>query len=236
MTSLRDRNFALHALLYSQTKSILEEEVNTFETILDIASNKENVVGIHITGGEIGNALNRGIELTGHKWVARDTSDYRSNIRGTLEKNISFFENRPIELAMNLINARGYNNTTQDFNDIMIVSIPKKELEQNQEGIITEKDEVRYLNPSYIKGFVKVRVKDGKIEGFQENPRFAQKEIKEHETVKELSTEDWKEKFEGWYEQSRTTKMQKFKVTVLKFFKNIINKDKEKEINDEKDI
>lgn len=44
-----------------------------------------------------------------------------------------------------------------------------------------------------------------------------------------------KKNLNGWYEQSRTTQMQKLKTNVVNFFKNIINKDKVKEIDDGKD-
>lgn len=126
------------------------------------------------------------------------------------------------------MSSRGYNNPTGEFNDIMIVSIPKEELEQNKEGIIIEKNETKYLNPTYIQGFARVGVEKGNIDNFIENPAFIEK-IKQKETVESLSVDDWKKKFEGWYESSRTTKMQRIKSNVMEFFKSILNKEKDKE-------
>ena len=155
-------------------------------------------------------------------------NDYKNNIKGTLEKNVTFFSNDPIGLVSQLMSSRGYNNPTSEFNDIMIVSIPKEELEQNREGIIIEKDKVKYLNPTYIQGFARVGVEKGNIDSFVENPQFIEKG-QQKENVESLSIDDWKNKFEGWYECSRTTKMQKIKSNVIGFFKSILNKEKNKE-------
>lgn len=158
-------------------------------------------------------------------------NNYKNNIKGTLEKNVTFFNEEPINVVMQIINSRGYNNPTSEYNDVMIVSIPKAELEQNMEGIIIEKNNSKYLNPEYIKGYVRVGVENGNIENFKENPLFVEKEDRIHkeQTINELSINDWQNKFEGWYENSRTTKMQKIKNNVIGFFKSIINKDKDKE-------
>lgn len=170
----------------------------------------------------------QGIELTGHKFMAVDygQNDYKKNVKGTLEKNVTFFNNDPIGVVMQMIKAREYNMHKGQFNDIMLVSIPKHELKQNKEGIIIEKNDTKYLNPSYIKGYARVDVENGNIENFKDNEAFIEKEDKS-QTVEELSVDDWKEKFEGWYENSRTTKLQKIKAKIMGFFKSISNKQKQ---------
>lgn len=176
----------------------------------------------------------QGINLSGHKLSAVNFSenDYKEHLESTLNKNITFFENNPIELLMNIINSRGYNNPTGEFNDIMIVSIPKEELKQNKEGIIIETNQEKHLNPSYIQGFVRMNVKDGNVEKIFDNPIFQNKDMQK-DSVELMNADDWKIKFEQWYEKSRTTKMQSMQTNIIGFFKKMLNREKNKENDQE---
>lgn len=211
--------------------------------LFDFASEKDMVVGTHIIGSDIGDKLSKeGISLTGHKWVANDYGNRNGNIKGRLEKNITFFENDPINFITHIIRSRGYNNPTSQFNDIVLVSIPKEELEKNEENIIVQKDigvgPEDCLNPEYIKGFVRVSTKEGNIEEIYSNPIFKDRSANEHEnTVQSLGTDDWKSKFKGWYEQANTSKIKRVKNKVMNFLREISNKNKEKSTQrDERDI
>lgn len=154
-------------------------------------------------------------------------NNYKDDIKGTLEKNITFFNNDPIDLLMQIIRARKYNDPMTEFNDIMLVSIPKEGLENNKEDIIIEKNDSKYLNPEYIKGYVRVGVEKGNIESFIGNPIFKEKEQKEN--IDDLNIEDWKNKFETWYQDSKTTKMQKIRTNIMCYLKSILNKEKQQD-------
>lgn len=222
-------------LVNIERKPVSEQESGIIENMLNIASNKENVIGTHITGKENGRLLmTEGIELTGHKFAANDLSEDRweNHIRSTLDRNVTFFKDDPIGIFIQLSNSRGYNSPTGKYNDVMIVSIPKEELENDKEGIIIEHNHGHYLNPSYISGFVKVDVKNGNITEFFENPEFG-KDRQEKDSVESLSVDDWKDKFESWYEEASTTKMQKIKNNVMGFFKTILGREKTEEKNDQ---
>lgn len=230
------RNFNLFRLMNMNRNVLKEEEQNKIEKILEIASKKDTIIGTHITGREVGDTYNsEGIPLTGHKFASNDytRNNYQENVKIVLEENVSLFQDNPIEVIMQLIGNRGYNNNYgAEWNDVMIVQIPKEELEQNQEGIIIEKENGLYLNPSYIKGFARIGITDGNIEAFVDNPAFIEKDT-EKKTVEELSTEEWKSKFGQWYEASKTTQMQKLKSNVINFFKGLLNKKKNQEIGEE---
>lgn len=149
----------------------------------------------------------------------------------TLQENITFFQNNPIEMVMQVMGSRGYNNPTSEFNDIIIVSIPKEELQQNKKEIINEQNGNRYLNPEYIAGYVKVGVEKGNLDSFRKNPKFIEKD-RTKQDIESLSVDDWKNKFEKWYEDSRTTKMQKLKSNIIGFFKSVLSKENNKSLDD----
>lgn len=192
MPTPRERNFALYDLVHAKTKPLTEQEANYVEEILNFAETKEHVVGMHVIGAEIGkDIMEEGILLTGHKFVTRELG--KTNIKGTLEKNIRFFEDGPIEFVRYIIDGRGYNSPTGKFNDMVMVAIPKKDLEQNKQGIILENKGEKYLNPDYISGFVRVDVKNGSLQGFHQKQKT--ESIAKPESVEEFNYQDWKEKF-----------------------------------------
>ena len=153
-----------------------------------------------------------GIALTGHKFVATDSltnNNSKNNVKGTLEKNITFFKNQPFELLWNLTSGRKYNNyTRENFNDIMLVSIPENDLNNNKEDIIIQNDSSLYLNPSYIKGYAKINTVDGDIKDIKENPRFINKNYHELYNQRE-SNYDYRQKLDQWYKDINTTKFGK---------------------------
>lgn len=202
-------------------------EANEMTKLFDLASREDTAIGTHITGAEIGNKLSReGVSLTGHKFVANDYGNKNGSMKSRLEKNVTFFENDPIGFVTHIIKSRGYNNPTCKFNDIMLISIPKGELDRNEPNIIVQKDLgvglEDCLNPEHIKGFARISVDEGSLEGIYPNPSFKDKTINTYEnTVQELSVDDWKNKFESWYEQSNTTKLENLKNRVINFLKGI---------------
>lgn len=223
--------FNTFMLMNSDIEISSEYESKELVKLFDFASKKDTVVGTHIIGSDIGDKLSReGISLTGHKWVANDYGNKSGNIKSRLEKNITFFENNPINFITHIVKSRNYNNPTAQFNDIMLVSIPKEELEENKEGIITQKDLgvglEDCLNPEYIKGFARVSVKDGSLEGIHLNPSYKNIETYQ-ETIESLDADEWKNKFKGWYEQANTSKFRKIKSKVISFLRGLSNKNKE---------
>lgn len=226
------RIFNTSMLMKPEVRVNSQYEANEMLKLFDLASREDTIIGTHITGAEIGDKLVReGISLTGHKFVANDYGNKIGSMKARLEKNVTFFDNDAIGLVTHMIKSRGYNNPTSKFNDIMLVSIPKEELDRNEPNIIVQKDLgvglEDCLNPEYIKGFARISVRDGSLEGIHTNPSFKDKTINTYENeVQELSVDDWKNKFESWYEQSNTTKFENLKNRVINFLRGISkNKD-----------
>ena len=200
-----------------------ENSRRNLEAILDMTSNPENVYGIHVIGAQIGDErIQSGIPLTGHKFVAvdRDFVDYSKNIETVLKKNITLFQSRlfndsQIDLLIQLINSRNYNSPSGQFNDILITSIPRSELEGNAPGIIIERDGDKFLNPEYIKCFARVDVRDGRIEDVVRNSKFIEK------SNIPQSMQEWNAQFEEWYEKSRQLQIQPHKQGLISLFKRI---------------
>lgn len=221
------RNFNLFRLMNSPIQSVTEEQAHNIEKILDISSDKNNIIGTHFIGAELGDKLaSEGILLTGHKFAVKDDS---TSIKQKIEKNVTLYQNDPLGVILQMIEGREYNRQTGQFNDIMIVSIPREELERNEQGIIIEKDQNQYVNPAYIKGFARIGVKNANFEKFLENPSFIEKSQNRQST----SSDEWKQKFEQWYEKSTTTKMQKMKLGITSFIKKILNKEKTPRISEQ---
>lgn len=220
----RSNMFLLDRILKSSNYTNLDN----VSQIFDMACDENNVIGTHITGSQIGDIiLDEGIALTGHKFVATDSltnNDSKSNVKGTLEKNITFFKNQPFELLWNLTSGRKYNNyTRENFNDIMLVSIPENELNNNRDDIIIQNDSSLYLNPSYIKGYAKINTVDGDIKDIKENPRFINKNYHELYNQRE-SNYDYRQKLDQWYKDINTTKFGKIFSKVKGIFSKKENK------------
>lgn len=220
----RSNMFLLDRILKSSNYTNLDN----VSQIFDMACDENNVIGTHITGSQIGDIISdEGIALTGHKFVATDSltnNGSKSNVKGTLEKNITFFKNQPFELLWNLTSGRKYNNyTRENFNDIMLVSIPENELNNNRDDIIIQNDSSLYLNPSYIKGYAKINTVDGDIKDIKENPRFINKNYQELYNQRE-SNYDYRQKLDQWYKDINTTKFGKIISKVKGIFSKKENK------------
>lgn len=220
----RSNMFLLDRILKSSNYTNLDN----VSQIFDMACDENNVIGTHITGSQIGDIISdEGIALTGHKFVATDSltnNNSKNNVKGTLEKNITFFKNQPFELLWNLTSGRKYNNyTRENFNDIMLVSIPENELNNNRDDIIIQNDSSLYLNPSYIKGYAKINTVDGDIKDIKENPRFINKNYQELYNQRE-SNYDYRQKLDQWYKDINTTKFGKIFSKVKGIFSKKENK------------
>lgn len=220
----RSNMFFLDRILKSSNYTNLDNVSQVF----DMACDENNIIGTHITGTQIGDIIsNEGILLTGHKFVATDSltnNNSKSDVKGTLEKNITFFKNQPFELLWNLTSGRKYNNyTRENFNDIMLVSIPENELNNNRDDIIIQNNSSLYLNPSYIKGYAKINTVDGDIKDIKENPRFINKNYQELYNQRE-SNYDYNQKLDQWYKDINTTKFGKIVSKVKGIFSKKENK------------
>ena len=220
----RSNMFLLDKILKSSNYTNLDN----VSQIFDMACDENNVIGTHITGSQIGDIISdEGIALTGHKFVATDSltnNDSKNDVKGTLEKNITFFKNQPFELLWNLTSGRKYNNyTRENFNDIMLVSIPENELNNNRDDIIIQNDSSLYLNPSYIKGYAKINTVDGDIKDIKENPRFINKGYQGLYNQRE-SNYDYSQELAQWYKDINTPKFGK----IFSKVKGIFSKKKNK--------
>ena len=220
----RSNMFLLDRILKSSNYTNLDN----VSQIFDMACDENNVIGTHITGSQIGDIISdEGMALTGHKFVATDSltnNNSKNNVKGTLEKNITFFKNQPFELLWNLTSGRKYNNyTRENFNDIMLVSIPENELNNNRDDIIIQNDSSLYLNPSYIKGYAKINTVDGDIKDIKENPRFINKNYHELYNQREYNY-DYSQKLDQWYKDINTTKFGKIFSKVKGIFSKKENK------------
>ena len=219
----RSNMFLLDRILKSSNYTNLDN----VSQIFDMACDENNVIGTHITGSQIGDIISdEGIALTGHKFAATDSliNNNIKSVKGTLEKNITFFKNQPFELLWNLTSGRNYNNyTRENFNDIMLVSIPENDLNNNKEDIIINNNESMYLNPSYIKGYAKVNTVDGDIKDIKENPKFINKNYHELYNQRE-SNYDYSQKLDQWYKDINTPKFEKIVSKVRGIFSKKENK------------
>lgn len=220
----RSNMFLLDRILKSSNYTNLDN----VSQIFDMACDENNVIGTHITGSQIGDIISdEGIALTGHKFVATDSlinNNSKSDVKGTLKKNITFFKNQPFELLWNLTSGRNYNNyARENFNDIMLVSIPENELNNNRDDIIIQNDSSLYLNPSYIKGYAKVNTVDGDIKDIKENPKFINKNYHELYNQRE-SNYDYSQKLDQWYKDINTPKFEKIVSKVKGIFSKKENK------------
>lgn len=220
----RSNMFLLDKILKSSNYTNLDN----VSQIFDMACDGNNVIGTHITGSQIGDIISdEGIALTGHKFVATDSltnNDSKNDVEGTLKKNITFFKNQPFELLWNLTSGRNYNNNTREnFNDIMLVSIPENELNNNRDDIIIQNDSSLYLNPSYIKGYAKINTGDGDIKDIKENPRFINKGYQELYNQRE-SNYDYSQELAQWYKDINTPKFGKIFSKVKGIFSKKENK------------
>lgn len=219
----RSNMFLLDRILKSSNYTNLDN----VSQIFDMACDENNVIGTHITGSQIGDIVsNEGVLLTGHKFAATDSliNNNIKSVKGTLEKNITFFKNQPFELLWNLTSGRNYNNyTRENFNDIMLVSIPENELNNNRDDIIIQNDSSLYLNPSYIKGYAKINTVDGDIKDIKENPRFINKNYQELYNQRE-SSYDYSQKLDQWYKDINTPKFGKIFSKVKGIFSKKENK------------
>lgn len=219
----RSNMFLLDRILKSSNYTNLDNVSQVF----DMACDENNVIGTHITGTQIGDIVsNEGVLLTGHKFAATDSliNNNIKSVKGTLEKNITFFKNQPFELLWNLTSGRNYNNyTRENFNDIMLVSIPENELNNNRDDIIIQNDSSLYLNPSYIKGYAKINTVDGDIKDIKENPRFINKNYQELYNQRE-SSYDYSQKLDQWYKDINTPKFGKIFSKVKGIFSKKENK------------
>lgn len=220
----RSNMFLLDKILKSSNYTNLDN----VSQIFDMACDENNVIGTHITGSQIGDIISdEGIALTGHKFVATDSltnNDSKNDVEGTLKKNITFFKNQPFELLWNLTSGRNYNNNTREnFNDIMLVSIPENELNNNRDDIIIQNDSSLYLNPSYIKGYAKINTVDGDIKDIKENPRFINKNYQELYNQRE-SNYDYSQELAQWYKDINTPKFGKIFSKVKGIFSKKENK------------
>lgn len=220
----RSNMFLLDRILKSSNYTNLDN----VSQIFDMACDENNVIGTHISGSQIGDIISdEGIALTGHKFVATDSltnNSSKNNVKGTLEKNITFFKNQPFELLWNLTSGRNYNNyARENFNDIMLVSIPENELNNNRDDIIIQNDSSLYLNPSYIKGYAKINTVDGDIKDIKENPRFINKNYQELYNQRECNY-DYSQKLDQWYKDINTPKFGKIVSKVKGIFSKKENK------------
>ncbi len=220
----RSNMFLLDRILKSSNYTNLDN----VSQIFDMACDENNVIGTHITGSQIGDIISdEGIALTGHKFVVTDSlinNNSKSDVEGTLKKNITFFKNQPFELLWNLTRGRNYNNyARENFNDIMLVSIPENELNNNRDDIIIQNDLSLYLNPSYIKGYAKVNTVDGDIKDIKENPKFINKNYHELYNQRE-SNYDYSQKLDQWYKDINTPKFEKIVSKVRGIFSKKENK------------
>lgn len=219
----RSNMFLLDRILKSSNYTNLDNVSQVF----DMACDENNVIGTHITGSQIGDIISdEGIALTGHKFATTDSliNNNIKNVKGALEKNVTFFKEQPFELLWNLTSGRNYNNyTRENFNDIMLVSIPENELNNNRDDIIIQNNSSLYLNPSYIKGYAKINTVDGDIKDIKENPRFINKNYQELYNQRE-SNYDYGQELAQWYKDINTTKFGKIFSKVKGIFSKKENK------------
>lgn len=180
-----EQAFFIHSFSRWSMEFSTEEQKQAAEQILDIASKSGNIIGVHGSGAELGESiLKHGIKLTG------DLNEVysRTNVKEILSRNIALFRsNQPLDVFRQVIDYSGWNKKQGTVcSDMIIVSIPEKELLENSPEIIGSGEESsKYLKPEYINGYARVQRTPLPLEltGFTNNPAFIEKSIQQEETV-----------------------------------------------------
>jgi len=231
------KNLNIMELVEFSFSAKTEEERNILNKILQMGENKDNILGVHISRDEIGDKISKeGLHLSGHSSVAfvKSNNEIRNkeDIMYTLSKNITFFDDDIIGLLVHMHKNRGYKNITGADKDMILVSIPKENLENNSYNIIEERDNglAQFLNPQYIKGYAKVCYQTGSIAKFIDNPQYIEQTEEKQSNTEEKqnnNVEYWKGKLESWYKETNTTKFQRIKTNIIQKFKSLLHKDRE---------
>lgn len=187
-----ERIFYIYSLSRWNIELKSQEEKNTAEEIFDIISKPGNVIGVHATGAEIGDTLiEEGILLTGH------LEDKYSNkmVEDKLRKNVELFKSsKPLDTFIHIIDYRNYSpKPGTKCSDMMILSIPEEELQQNNAAIIGQGEFEEFVNPSYINGYVRIQREPIELEGFTKNPAFIEKSTNKFERLEPDPKEQGKE-------------------------------------------
>ena len=206
--------FVLDSILKNGDYTNLEN----LEKVFDLACDKNNILGTHITRENLGDKLsNEGVLLSGHKFAANDLTrnNYQNNVRLVLEENITFFDDQPFDLLFNLSGGRNYKNYQKsETKDVMLISIPPQSLNDNAQGIIINKNQNLYLNPEYVQGYTKINTLSGNIESINQNPKFVQRIPK---TSRKMNN-DFEYNLESWYNDASTSKFKKFSNKIKSIF------------------
>ncbi len=227
------RNHKIMALAVGDEIKGVPDETSreNLEQLLDLTSNPDNVYGIHIVGGQNGEGyMQFGYPITGNQLVANDydlNNDYEfyKNLELNISKNTYLFRNDQIGLILKLIANRGYKAKPDGkYNDVMLVSIPKDELDNNNPDIIVDIGGHKFLSPEYIKGFVRTDIGNGSINQICTNPYFSEKfSIPQ-------SYNEWNTQFENWYKTAGSIEFQPYKHGMIETIQEILARKKSKDI------
>lgn len=168
-----------------------DEQAKYMGQLLDIFLDPNLVVGIHRTGGAVeGKQIqNEGLYLTGHLSSGAVSSIAGEDIRTSLDRNVSFCDNSPGMAVAEVCTGGHYKNYVHKENvDIILVGIPKDEIERNPDtsNYVYDSGVQPVLNPKYILGYATVNTKNNSIASIQSN----YKSIEEQEAN---VLEQWKE-------------------------------------------
>ena len=182
--------FDICQLVELNRKENVAQQSDIMCQILDLCNDDTLAIGIHRTGGKgVGERINEtGLMLTGHISSGVDSSQY-TDIYSKLEENITFSENHVGMLMQMIATGGNYKNYMgNQFVDISIIAIPKKDLQEEKDDIIIKRDGLS-LNPKYIKGYITVDANDNTMARYVKNPRY----IDEKKDIKESSTKNSKD-------------------------------------------
>lgn len=171
---------------------IKDEQAKYMGQLLDMFTDPNLMVGIHRTGGAVeGEKIqNEGLYLTGHLSSGAVSSIEGEDIRKSLDRNVSFDDRHPGMAVAQVCSGGNYKNYWNKENvDIILVGIPKDEIERNSNtsNYVYDSGIQPVLNPKYILGYATVNSKNNTIASIQSN--YKSKEGQEVTNV----LEQWKE-------------------------------------------
>lgn len=200
--------------------------------LLDIFTDPELEVGIHRTGGAVSGKeiKEKGLFLTGHLSSGHVNNVENEDIQSSLDRNVSFYQTSPGIAISQLCTGGHYKNYGQNqFADIVLVGIPKKDLENQTptEQFVKYDNEQPTLDPKYILGYVTVNNNDNSIHQIEAD--YEQKQtIDQAYALKQLR--------EGTLDVTKDPEYTSIKSKFFVFLNKLIGKDKEKTENEKNNV
>lgn len=151
-----------------EVNSLKKQQAKHISDLLDVFSDPDLFVGIHRTGGAVSGEeiQNTGLYLSGDLSSGKENEIKGEDIKTSLEKNVSFYDNNPGLSVSQVCKGGHYKNLGLKENvDIILVGVPRVDIESETPAEnFASYDGTQYvLDPKYILGFATVNTSTNTI-------------------------------------------------------------------------